>query len=213
MCQLLGITKVRTSVMRPQANSVVERFNRTIKTMLSSFCTKQQNLWDQYLPQLLMAYRASPHASTGISPNRMVFGHEVMLPMAAMIGHPESTNNLTGGPYITDLKKKIKVAHDIARENLQTSANYRKRYYDVKSKARVLEPGQAVWLYDTRTKPGVCSKLVPKWKGPFLVQKRIDDLTYLVKQKKTSNAKVYHIDRLLKYHGNALPKWFKSAKL
>ena len=42
LCDLLKIDKARTSSMRPQANGTVERFNRTLQNMLTSFCEKEQ---------------------------------------------------------------------------------------------------------------------------------------------------------------------------
>ncbi len=74
--------------MRPQANGVVERFNRTLTGMLTMYCENDQRNWDCVLQQVMLAYRASKHASTGISPNTMVFGREVTLPLTAVIGLP-----------------------------------------------------------------------------------------------------------------------------
>ena len=89
ICSLLGITKLRTSIRRSQANAVVERFNRTLKCMLSSFCRENQTEWNLYLQQVLMAYRSSPHASTGLTPNNFVLERRSCLPMAVVIGTPE----------------------------------------------------------------------------------------------------------------------------
>lgn len=211
VCQLLGITKLRTSVMRPQANAVVERFNRTLKNMLSAYCSEKQKTWDLYLPHVMMAYRASTHASTKFTPNKMVFGRDILLPMAAVIGQPEQESTDDTSEYVRCLKETLKTVHEMASDNLKLSATYRKKHYDIKSKSRTFERGQAVWLYQPTRKPGVCSKLIPKWKGPFLVTKRIDDLTYLVQKSQSQKSKAYHIDHLMEYRGNNKPKWFKSA--
>jgi hypothetical protein len=50
-------------------------------------------------------------------------------------------------------------------------------------------------------KIGVCSKLLPKWKEPYIVVRKIDDLIYMVKRSPRQPAKVYHIDRLIPYKG------------
>lgn len=36
-----------------------------------------------------------------------------------------------------------------------------------------------MWLYDASKKVGVCSKLTCKWKGPYIISKKIDDITFL----------------------------------
>jgi hypothetical protein len=52
----------------PQSNGHVESFNRTPLCMLTCYCENDQKYWDDILPQILMAYRSSVHASTGQTP-------------------------------------------------------------------------------------------------------------------------------------------------
>ena len=70
--QLLEIQRTRTCPYRPQSDGLVERFNRTLINMLSKFCDERQEDWDQHLPFLLCAYRATVNESTGCSPNLLV---------------------------------------------------------------------------------------------------------------------------------------------
>ena len=86
MCDFLKIDKTLTPVMRPQSNGNIERFNRTLQTMLTAYCEQDQRRWDEYLPQVMMAYRSSVHATTQQTPNKMVFGRDIVLPMEAVIG-------------------------------------------------------------------------------------------------------------------------------
>ena len=172
--KFLQIEKVKTSVMRPQANGVTERFNMTLSTMLAMYCIQDQKDWDLYLPQVMMAYRSSIHSSTGQTPNRMVYGREILLPMAAVIGLPKGENSGTVGDYVENLQQKLQQVHQLARTNLKKTATYRKKHYDIKSSKRVLTPGQLVWLYEPSKRPGVCAKLAPRWKGPALVLQRLE---------------------------------------
>ena len=100
VCKFLQIEKVKTSVMRPQANSVTKRFNRALATMLSMYCIQDRKDWDLYLPQVMMAYRSSVHSSTGQSPYKMVYGHEIMLPMAAVVEQPKGEMSATVDGYV-----------------------------------------------------------------------------------------------------------------
>ena len=74
--------------MRPQSDGMVERFNLTIEVMLSVFVSKHQKDWDVYLSFLAMAYRSSQHESTGYSPNRLMLGREISLPVDLLFGPP-----------------------------------------------------------------------------------------------------------------------------
>ena len=68
ICHCLSVKKLRTTPYHPMCNGLVERFNGVLKTMLKKYVSKQPNIWDTYLPYLLLAYREVPQATTGLSP-------------------------------------------------------------------------------------------------------------------------------------------------
>ena len=218
MCTYLQIEKTRTTSLRPQANGSVERFNRTLINMLSMYCQNDQTQWDEYLQQLMMAYRASVNSSTGKTPNMMTLGREAVLPMQAIIGKPtldDDDDSTDVDDYLSRLQTNMSNVHDVARANLGKTANYQKRYYDThgrRAQMRHLEVGQLVWLHDPTRKVGVCHKLINKWKGPYLVTRKLDDLVYLVKKSPRQPVRAYHLDRLLPYHGKNIPQWVVKMK-
>ena len=65
ICRLLGIEKLDTTASHPQCNGVIERFNRTLKSMLRKQAAKFGMQWDKYLSGVLWAYRNTPHSTTG----------------------------------------------------------------------------------------------------------------------------------------------------
>ncbi|XP_059420291.1 uncharacterized protein LOC132155519 [Carassius carassius] len=85
VCQLLNIYKTRTSPYHPQSDVMVERFNRTLASMLSLFVDDNQANWDILLQYVMMAYRSSVHSSTGFTPYKVVFGREIILPVDVML--------------------------------------------------------------------------------------------------------------------------------
>ena len=121
MCDFLGIHKTRTTSMRPQSNGNVERFNRCLATMLTMYCEQEQHKWDEYLPQLLMAYRSSMHSSTHLTPNMMVFGREITLPFQAVIARPDDDDDDDDeiDDYLLTLKLSLQRVHEVARRNLK----------------------------------------------------------------------------------------------
>ena len=80
VCTLLGIDKINTSGYHPQTDSFVERFNRTIITMLSKCVKKHGRDWDAHLPYLLFAYRVSVQESTKESPFFLLYGRDPRIP-------------------------------------------------------------------------------------------------------------------------------------
>ena len=82
VCQLLGITKTRTTPYNPKSDGLVERMNRTLLDMISKMIEPGQNQrdWDRVIPYALMAYRSAVQESTGETPNMMMLGREPSLP-------------------------------------------------------------------------------------------------------------------------------------
>ena len=69
VCKLLGIRKLNTTAYHPQCDGMVERFNRTLTTILRKHAARFGAQWDRYLPGVLWAYRNTPHDSTGEKPS------------------------------------------------------------------------------------------------------------------------------------------------
>ena len=208
VCKLLHIDKGRTVSYNPKSNGVVERFNRTLLNMLSTFCNQNQRDWDLYIPQLLMAYRSTKNGSTNHTPNQMVLGRNIVMPLEAISPNltpntePEDTSL-----FVSNLQERLDKVHVAARKSLKREAGYRKRRYDLHAKKRKFTEGDLVWVHDTAPKPGISQKLAPHWKGPFLVTKRIDDLIYMVQKRANQAPKAHHIDRLMIYRGNKKLSW------
>ena len=109
-CTLLGIDKTRTIPYLPQSDGQVKRFNRTLKVILS------------YTSENQVGPCASPSESTGMTPNMLMFGREVELPVDLIlggIGCPEALGESLQAPdYVVELGKRLDIAHEIARKHL-----------------------------------------------------------------------------------------------
>jgi len=79
VCRLFGVEKLRTTPYKPSTNQV-ERFHRTLNSILGKTVAEHQKDWDTRLVFALSAYRATRHRGTGYSPNFLVLGREVRAP-------------------------------------------------------------------------------------------------------------------------------------
>jgi len=70
LLEWMGIDKLRTTVFKASSNGQVERFHRTLNSMLAKVVSDSQRNWDECVPYVLVAYRATQHESTGFSPNK-----------------------------------------------------------------------------------------------------------------------------------------------
>ena len=66
VCKLSDITKLKTSPDKPSTNQV-ERFHKTMNAILAKTVSEGQRDWDDQLPFVLAAYRATKHNSTGFT--------------------------------------------------------------------------------------------------------------------------------------------------
>ena len=88
MRKLLFIKKTRTMPHHPQSDCMVEHYNTTLAKLLSAFVNEEHTHWEQLLPYVMMVYRSSENLTTGFTPNYMMFGREVPVPMDIQFGSP-----------------------------------------------------------------------------------------------------------------------------
>ena len=211
LCLLLDIDKTRTTAYHPQSDGLVERFNLTLENMLSKYIASDQRDWDSHLPMLMLAYRSSIHESTGQTPAAMMFGREVTLPIDLLLGpFMDQKQKSSQVPYIQNLREKLEVIHEVARENLEKSSERQKRVYDHRANAHSYCVGENVFLFDPSKKKGISPKLQSRWTGPYLVVGKLSDLLYKVQLNPQSRIKVVHHDRLKLAH-TKLPKELETT--
>ncbi|CAB4030060.1 uncharacterized protein K02A2.6-like [Paramuricea clavata] len=88
-----GITHRRVTPYWPQANSEVERFNRTLEKAIRAANTEGKD-WKSELNTFLLNYRTTAHCTTGKSPAVLLFGREIRtkLPSLNTSRSPASTS-------------------------------------------------------------------------------------------------------------------------
>ena len=79
--RLLNIHPIVMSPYHPQTDGLVERFDQTLKSMLCRFADEEGKEWDKIIPYILFTYREVPQATTGFSPIKLLFGHNVRGPL------------------------------------------------------------------------------------------------------------------------------------
>ncbi|XP_064622363.1 uncharacterized protein K02A2.6-like [Lineus longissimus] len=214
VCKLLEIRKTCTASGHAACNGVVERFNKTLVRMIKAYMKGQQIKWDENLGCMAAAYRATPHESTGLSPNMLMLGREVRLPSEIMFGTGklDPDENVTSyGEYVLHLRDRFLRAHDVARKNLKKSAVRRKGYYDAKTCLNQYQRGSLVWVLSDITQLHITPKLRRTYEGPYLVLYKINDLDYRVQLDVRGKNKTVHHNRLKPYSGTVYLPWAKEA--
>jgi hypothetical protein len=74
----------------------------------------------------MLAYRSSEHESIGTSPNSMMFGRELNLPVDLLLGRLSGNDSNSGmiSDYANNLSDKLEKIHVFARKKLQLSIQF-----------------------------------------------------------------------------------------
>ena len=76
--ELLGCKRIWTSAFNPRANGAIERFHRHLKDSLR--CHFAETNWSDYIPLVLLWFRATVKEDLKASPAEMVYGQNINLP-------------------------------------------------------------------------------------------------------------------------------------
>ena len=60
---------------------------------------------------MTMAYRGTPHESTGFSPNFVFYGRELFMPVDVLLRRPEGSKEVDELDYVLDLRERLKDAY------------------------------------------------------------------------------------------------------
>ena len=180
LCKQLGITQARTSAYHPQGNGQVERFNRTLESMLAEVVSDHQTDWDHHLPKVLFAYRTAIHDTTGFTPFHITFGRSPVLPLDTMIWIPLQRKRTDIPSFVTKLHNSLHSAYTAVRAHIILSHERNKERYDKKRPFLPYSIGDLVWLHVPAVKPGRTKKFASQWRGPYTVTDKLSDANYRI---------------------------------
>ena len=150
LCNMYGIKKSRTTPYHPEGNAQCERFNRTLHDRLRTLPPDKKSKWPEYLPELVYAYNATPHSSTGYSPYYLFFGREPKLPVDHLLGLEEEDSDddeiESTDDWVASHYRRLQQAFQLASERSEKEALRRKTRNDIKANDTGLTVGARVFL-------------------------------------------------------------------
>ena len=87
--------------------------------MLAKCVNEEQSNWSQQLPYVMMAHRSSVHESTGYSPQFLVFGQELSLPLDCMYPNPQENATTDIHEFVHNKQQAFQRAFELVRRNLK----------------------------------------------------------------------------------------------
>ena len=99
---------------------MVERFNRTVEKAIRTAHVKAKD-WKKTLDTFLLNYRATPHAMTGVSPAKLLFGREIRTKLPELSTSEE--NAVLDGALSRDRTQKAKMKQHSDGKNQSTPSS------------------------------------------------------------------------------------------
>ena len=195
LCRTWGARKIQTTAYHPQSNGVCKRFHRTLANIIAKV-TKTTKSWEAAIPVALAAYRATPHSSTGYTPNYLTFGREVKLPNSVEWNTPEGIINPLA---------RLEEVRRLAAHCLKKEWEARARCINQRRTPRTFEVGDRVYLRMMQFPPSECKKFWSPWTGPWTVIDRASDVTYKIVDVLGRHEQTVHINRLKPTHEKGIP--------
>ena len=166
-CRIWHIQQHFTSAHHPQANGLVERFNATLCDMLRAYSVDTGQLWDETMNAVLFAYRTSFHLGINTSPDLLVYGQSLRVPLYVELYRYLRENDIChiDPSFIFSHAQALYRARNQARLFMHKYKAQYESQYNARHRTAVFNVGDIVWLQT----PHRHDKLSPKWSGPFRI--------------------------------------------
>lgn len=192
-----------TSAYHPQTNGLTERFNRTLGDMLTMYTASDQTNWDTVLPFITYAYNTATHATTGFSPFFLLYGREPSCTLDTMLPYTPDSSEYTA---ISDVARYAEDCRQLARSLTTEDQGHQKLRHDTDRSLTTFATGALVWLWIPPSTPGLSSKLLARYHGPYRILARTSPVNYDVEPLTPSQdlrrrgREIVHVSRLKPYY-------------
>ena len=182
--KISGVKHSRTTPYHPVGNGQVERFNRTLLSMLRTLPEKFKTSWKDHVSKLSYAYNCTEHATTGYSLYYLLFGRSPRFPIDLLFNVlREEKEPASLSEYVKKWKGALQEALNIASRNAHAKAESGKLQYDKKVHSNALEQGDRV-LVRNLSESGGPGKIRSHWDQDVytVVKRQSESPVYIVKK-------------------------------
>ncbi|XP_057299419.1 uncharacterized protein K02A2.6-like [Hydractinia symbiolongicarpus] len=152
-----GVEHRKVTPYQPEANGEVERINRNLKKTIQAAIAENQN-WRTALQNYLLAYRTTPHATTGATPAELLFNRPVKDKLPASTTSSKNTMSVV---KTASKKRESRNMQTNATMLAVMSSNLGKRWRDEPCTVTAVK-GNAIFIEDgTKTMMRTSSHVKP----------------------------------------------------
>lgn len=172
-----NIDVVKVAVGSPQANGQVERVNRVLKAMLGKITEPLEHAdWVARLDDVEYALNNTKSRSTGFSPRMLLVGQNQRRKV------PDEMTEFIENEYHAPTPIDLKAVRTTAADNIRKSQKYNEDYHEIRRvPVRHYSVGDLVVMTNVDVTVGTNKKFVPKYRGPYKIDKVLPHDRYVVK--------------------------------
>lgn len=196
LCNNYKVKILYTPLYHAQSNPV-ERYNRTLKTMLSCFVKENHKTWSKLLPKISCAIRTLVNETTGVTPFFINFGREHVMG-GKDHDRPSFADNSQPRDYTSQAKewellyKDVKKSLDKAHQRSKIRYNLRHRPIQFSVGSKVYRKNYVI----SSAVDNFNAKLAPHYCGPFTVKRKIGSQTYQLVDENNRDKGIWHVKDL-----------------
>jgi len=205
VCKQFNIKHTMSSAYHHQTVGKVERFHKFMENSLSTIVKKNQTDWPKLVDSCLFVYRTTFSRAINEIPYFLLYGRDPILPQDSSLPSFQqfrrqiATSDLD--IYKTRLLGVLKGAYTALDKHKQKYQDSYAVYYNKNRKQIEYTKGEKVRVHfpiaeneDLRYKLGV------RWRGPYTIVDKIDNVTYRVKKEEYNRMVTMpvHVHRLKK---------------
>lgn len=207
MLQVARVQKSHTTPYHPMGNGAVERFNRTLGSMIRALPPKAKHRWPQLLKSLTFSYNATVHETTGLAPFQLMFGRTPRLPVDLLFGSVLQDDNVVDyDTYVQVLRNDLAGAMKIAQDHASRQQQRQAVLYNRKLKGAPVEVGDRVLLANKGERGK--RKLADRWENNLymVVDKHVNTHTFKIRNCSTKQEKVVHRNLIMPMNFLPMPE-------
>jgi hypothetical protein len=177
LCERAGVLHFSTTSYHQQANAKVERVNKMIGETIRCYVNNKGNEWPLHLGHIILALNTSFCTPIQMTPYMAVFGKEARMKMDNLLDWSASFLERVEYRDQDDLHYRY-LLRCFAWSKMEVQKWDNKVRYDKKRRNVTYERGDLVLRMKEGNDPKVTKKLVPKYEGPYIVQRRTTAVNY-----------------------------------
>jgi hypothetical protein len=163
---------------------------------------RPQECWSDLLPGVVFSYNTGIQSSLKASPYFLLYGRAPR-PFLQIEASRPIYNEDPG--YDLLLPRRLKIANEIARENLRKATDKQ-----IANRAKIetevpFNVGDTVLLKRGQYPPGERKKLLPRFLGPFIIDRQASPVLFVIRDLSTNKSQKVHANRLRLLPSRSIP--------